>query len=211
MKSRHPSVNKSIVKLDSKSGSHVKGTLYLEDHHGGIVFTGKISGLKPGKHGFHIHQNGDCSSKDAKSAGDHFMLMGQSHGDKEAAGSHLGDLGNIEAQKDGTAEINIFVKGLSLQAGDRSIVGKSIVVHADTDDLKTQPTGNSGKRIACGVITLASCDTCADCHKHCEKSDCPKSKDCPGHCKGKDCKCKADCGCKNCGCEKCAGKKATKS
>ncbi|MDB5038183.1 MAG: superoxide dismutase [Bacteriovoracaceae bacterium] len=176
----HHEANKSIVKLASKSGSNVKGTLYLEDHHGGVMITGKVSGLTPGKHGIHIHETGKCAGRDASSAGAHFHQDAQVHGDKGAKGSHAGDLGNIEADKDGKADINVYAKGLSLGKGANSIADRSIVIHADVDDLKTQPAGNSGKRIACGVITVTAC-ACDSC----DKGKCKDKKDCKQCSKGK--------------------------
>lgn len=196
MKRHHAAVNKSIVKLAAKSGSKANGTLYLEDHHGGVIITGKVSGLKPGKHGFHIHETGDCKAKDAASAGGHFQVAGQSHGDKEVAGSHTGDLGNIEVGKDGSTEINVFVKDVTLGAGEHSIANRSLVIHADSDDLKSQPAGNSGKRIACGVIELKVCAQCGKegCKMHCQKSGGCSHEKCEGGCKKTEKK-EKDCGC----------------
>ncbi len=171
------------VKLLSKSGSRVKGSLALEDHYGGVNITGKISGLKPNSvHGIHVHAKGDCSGRGAEAAGDHFAVEGQEHGASGSSHSHAGDLGNITADKDGNAELNIHAKGLSLKSGEKSIAGLSLVVHADADDLKTQPAGNSGKRIACGVVQVLR-DQCCGSSQCCGKCDSgPNAKDC------KDCK-----------------------
>lgn len=179
MKGKHSEVNKSIVKLEAKSGSKVSGTLYLEDHFGGLIISGKVSGLKKGKHGFHVHETGNCSAADASSAGGHFHKEGQVHGDKGVETSHLGDLGNIEVGKDGSSDLNLYIKGLSLGKGETSIVNKALVIHADADDFKSQPAGNSGARIACGVIEVKACDDCGDA----KEGDCPSKK---GGCK--DCK-----------------------
>jgi Cu-Zn family superoxide dismutase len=198
MKHHHGAHNQSIVKLASKSGSKTKGTLYLEDHYGGVIITGKISGLKPGPHGFHVHEMGDCKAADASSAGAHFHIAAtEVHGEKDASGSHTGDLGNIEADKNGVADIKVFAKGVTLGKGENTIANRSLVIHADVDDFKTQPAGNSGKRIACGVIEVKACDHCGGC----TKSGCDH--DCKVGCKHK--KCHGDCKAakhKDCGCEK---------
>lgn len=186
MKGHHSKVNQSVVKLAAKSGSNVSGTLYLEDHHSGVIVSGKISGLTPGKHGFHIHEKGDCKGKSAKAAGDHFKLADQTHGDPTSKGAHAGDLGNIEAGKDGSVELNIFVKGVTLGKGEHSIAGRALVVHADADDLTSQPAGNSGKRIACGVIEVSCCTSCPDCKtdcKSCCKDSCHSCEKCKDNCK----------------------------
>ena len=120
----------------------------------GVHFTGKITGLPPGPHGFHIHENGDCSAPDASSAGGHFNPAGVNHGRPDAEPHHAGDLGNIEADASGNAEVNIHVNGVTLAEGANSIKGKAVIVHAAADDYATQPTGNAGARLACGVITV---------------------------------------------------------
>jgi Cu-Zn family superoxide dismutase len=119
----------------------------------GVHFTGTVTGLPPGQHGFHIHETGDCSAPDASSAGGHFNPTGAPHGAPSAAEHHAGDLGNIEANAEGQAEVNIHANGVSLEeAAPNSIKGKAVIVHAAADDLQTQPTGNAGARLACGVI-----------------------------------------------------------
>jgi Cu-Zn family superoxide dismutase len=112
---------------------------------------GEISGLTPGKHGFHVHEKGDCSAPDGASAGGHFNPTHQNHGAPSSPHRHAGDLGNITADKKGNAKFNFRDKVIRL-SGEDSIMGKSLILHADPDDMKTQPTGNSGKRVACGVI-----------------------------------------------------------
>ncbi len=144
--------------LESKSGSKVKGTLHLEDHYGGIIISGKVTGLrKNAKHAFHIHEVGDCSAADASSAGDHFASSGQHHGAPGDEHAHHGDLGNIKSDAKGHGIVNVYVKGLHVGAGKKGVRGRSIIIHHGEDDLKSQPTGNSGKRIACGVIEEVAC------------------------------------------------------
>ena len=115
----------------------------------------ELSGLEPGSvHGLHIHEKGDCSAPDATSAGPHFSLAGQQHGTPQGESHHAGDLGNVTANSSGKASASLVVPAskLTLVAGPLSVVGRAVVVHAGPDDLKSQPAGNSGARIACGVI-----------------------------------------------------------
>jgi Cu-Zn family superoxide dismutase len=140
------------VAMQSKSKTNTEGSIKLEDRDGGVFVSGKLTGLKPGLHGFHVHENGDCSAADASSAGGHFALPGELHGARGAHNSHLGDLGNIEADRDGISLFRFYVKGLSLKEGVSSIIGRALIVHAKPDDLSSQPAGNSGPRVACGVI-----------------------------------------------------------
>jgi Cu-Zn family superoxide dismutase len=138
------------VNLVSAAGSSVKGELTVSNEGDAIYIRGDITGLEPGKeHGFHVHEFGKCEPPDFKSAGEHFNPTMAAHGE------HLGDLPNAKPDKDGHATINAVVKGPNLVDKDgapSAILGKSIVVHALPDDYKTQPSGGSGARIACGVI-----------------------------------------------------------
>jgi Cu-Zn family superoxide dismutase len=133
---------------------NVKGTVEFKETDDGIEVTANIEGLKKGVHGFHIHEKGDCSAPDAKSAGGHFNPSNHKHGAPDAAEHHEGDLGNITADKDGKGTATITIKGVTLADGDTSIVGKGFIIHAKADNFKTQPTGDAGDRVACGVITL---------------------------------------------------------
>jgi superoxide dismutase, Cu-Zn family len=132
----------------------VKGTVEFKETDDGIEVTANIEGLKKGVHGFHIHEKGDCSAPDAKSAGGHFNPSNHKHGSPDSAEHHEGDLGNITAEKDGKGTATITIKGVTLGDGDTSIVGKGFIIHAKADNFKTQPTGDAGDRVACGVITL---------------------------------------------------------
>ena len=120
------------------------------------LIKGKISGLKPGKHGFHIHEFGDLSDG-CDSAGAHYNPDDVNHGDLD--NGHVGDLGNVVAGTDGIADFTLVAKRVDL-TGDRSVVGRSIVIHSNADDLgkggdaESLKTGNAGDRLACGVITL---------------------------------------------------------
>jgi Cu-Zn family superoxide dismutase len=105
-----------------------------------------------GQHGMHVHQLADCSGKDGMAAGGHFNPTQAPHGAVEDAKSHLGDLGNIEADAQGRATVHVIKKGASLSAAADSLMGHSLIIHGGADDLKSQPAGNSGARVACGVI-----------------------------------------------------------
>jgi superoxide dismutase, Cu-Zn family len=146
-------VTKATAKLEPKSKSKVTGTVEFTKVGDDVQVTGEIQNLTPGKHGFHIHEKGDCSAADAASAGGHFNPTHKHHGGPDTAERHTGDLGNIEADDSGKAHIQWTGK-MSLTGTD-SIIGKSVVVHEKADDLKTDPAGNSGARVACGVIEAA--------------------------------------------------------
>ena len=150
-----PKAEKAVAILQSTSGSQVKGTVTFTKVGDGIRVEGEISGLTPGKHGFHVHEFGDTSSADGKSAGGHFNPAGEQHGAPDASAHHAGDLGNIEAGADGRSKFAFTDKTLTLE-GDKTILGRGLVVHAKEDDLKTQPTGNAGDRVAVGVIGVAN-------------------------------------------------------
>ena len=141
------------VKLEAKSGSKLSGSAMLMEVEGGVKVTLSVEGVAPGgDHGAHIHEKGDCSAPDGKSAGGHFNPAGHDHALPTTAKRHLGDLGNLTIGKDGKGSLDITIPGANLKAGDpNSFAGKSIIVHAKKDD-GGQPTGNSGDRIGCGVI-----------------------------------------------------------
>lgn len=142
----------AIVGVGDQKG-HVKGSLVLTElPDGGVSISGVISGLTPGQHGFHVHEHGDCGSADGMSAGGHFNPTKAPHGDTEATHSHVGDLGNIKADKSGRAFVEITKKPATLGTGPSSFLGRSFIVHGGPDDLTSQPAGESGHRIGCGVI-----------------------------------------------------------
>jgi superoxide dismutase, Cu-Zn family len=130
------------------------GTLQLAATSNGVQITGTVTGLTPNsEHGFHVHQAGDCSSADFKSAGDHFNPMSVPHGAPTADPHHLGDIPNLKADEQGSATVNAAIAGATLRDGGmHDLVGKAVIVHAKPDDYTTQPSGNSGDRIACGVV-----------------------------------------------------------
>jgi Cu-Zn family superoxide dismutase len=134
----------------------VQGGFTLVNQGSAISIRGEITGLSPGKeHGFHLHEVGECSLPNFESAGGHYNPTQDPHGGPESDARHLGDLPNAKADEDGRATISVDVEGVTLVDKDGApseILGKAIVVHAMPDDYKTQPSGGSGDRIACGVI-----------------------------------------------------------
>ena len=139
--------------LKPTQGNKAAGTVTFRQEGDKVRVVASVSGLTPGLHGFHVHTRGDCSAPDAMSAGGHFNPHGNHHGDVQAADRHAGDLGNLVAGPDGNARADLLVAGLTVEPGaDNSVVDKAVVVHAGPDDLKSQPAGNSGPRVACGVI-----------------------------------------------------------
>jgi len=137
--------------LQPTQGNNVQGEINLMAMGSGVHFTGTVTGLAAGKHGFHVHENGDCSAPDGSSAGAHFNPEKKAHGAPDAAEHHAGDLGNIEADASGSAKVSIHMNGITIGPGANSVMGKAIIVHANPDDF-SQPTGNAGGRLACGVI-----------------------------------------------------------
>ena len=144
------------VTLASAPDRTVRGILTVTNEGDAVSILGEITGLEPGKeHGFHVHEVGECSLPDFASAGGHFNPTKDPHGGPQTKTRHLGDLPNAKADKNGRALIDLTVKGPNLVDKDgapTAILGKSLVVHTKPDDYKTQPSGDSGARIACGVI-----------------------------------------------------------
>ena len=137
--------------LQPTQGNSVKGTIRLATVGDAVHLTGIVTGLTAGKHGYHVHETGDCTAPDGSSAGGHFNPGRATHGAPDAAEHHAGDLGNIEAAAGGSATVDIHAAGLTLGTGARSVLGRAIVVDANPDDF-SQPTGNTGERLACGII-----------------------------------------------------------
>lgn len=146
--------SKAVANLKATAGNLVSGSVSFEKTDNGVHVTAQLAGLTTGKHGFHIHEKGDCSSEDGKSAGGHFNPDKVNHGGPDATIHHVGDLGNITADAGGNASYDRVDQLVSFD-GTNSIVGKGIIVHAGADDLTSQPTGAAGARVACGVIEQA--------------------------------------------------------
>ena len=139
--------------VEPRSGSTVAGTVRFTEAAGRVRAHVELAGLAPNsEHGFHVHDKGDCSAPDAASAGGHFNPGGTAHGRAGATPHHAGDLPSLRTDAAGKVRADLELAGVTLAPGPSSIVGRSVLVHRDPDDYTTQPSGNSGPRIACGVI-----------------------------------------------------------
>jgi superoxide dismutase, Cu-Zn family len=144
------------VALAATEGNEATGQLLVQVENGGLRITGHIDGLQANaEHGFHIHENGDCSAPDASSAGNHFAPDGQPHGRPGSGQHHAGDMPNLIADDSGHAMVDVRLEQLELGSGGaRDVADRAIVVHRNPDDYQSQPAGDAGARIACGVIRL---------------------------------------------------------
>lgn len=150
-----PGASRATANLAPASASLVSGTLTLTTMGDGVHVGGEIGGLSPGSHGFHVHEHGDCSAADASSAGGHFNPTNQPHGRSGPRPHHLGDADNIVADAEGVARVDAHLHDVTLGTGlANDIAGRAIVVHAKPDDYTSQPSGDAGARVACGVIAV---------------------------------------------------------
>jgi Cu-Zn family superoxide dismutase len=142
----------AVASLSPTQGNSVRGLVMFHEMDGHLMVHAQLSGLKPGaEQGFHVHEIGSCASTDGSSAGGHFNPGGQPHGPQGAA-HHAGDLPALKADANGRVDQKFMLDGPTVAEGPASLVGRSLIVHAQADDYSTQPTGNSGARVACGVI-----------------------------------------------------------
>ena len=149
----HGTGQKASAALEARSGSNAKGRVNFTWQGHDVLVTGSFSGLKPNaEQGFHVHEKGDCSAPDATSAGGHFNPNTKVHGMPGSGSNHAGDMPNIKSDANGNALYSATLSGFAIDSGPIGILGKSVVVHRDPDDYKSQPAGNSGPRIACGLI-----------------------------------------------------------
>jgi Cu-Zn family superoxide dismutase len=146
-------IDHAVAVLHPTEGSQVSGTVIFTKVADGVRIEATVEGLEPGKHGFHIHELGDCSAPDGTSAGGHYNPDGHPHAGPDQTPRHMGDLGNLEAGADGRADYERIDDYVTLN-GAKSIVGLGIIVHAGEDDFTSQPTGAAGGRLACGVIGI---------------------------------------------------------
>jgi len=146
--------SKAIALLHPTKGNNVEGTVTFTKEGDTMKIVADVTGLTPGKHGFHIHEFGDCSSPDGKAAGGHFNPTNSPHAGHDAEQRHEGDLGNLEADSSGKAHLELTDKMMTM-SGEKSIIGRGVIVHEKEDDLKSQPVGNAGGLLACGVIGIA--------------------------------------------------------
>jgi len=144
---------RATAQLQPTKGNKTFGEATFEERDGKVHVVVYVQGLKPGQeHGLHIHEVGDCSSGDGMSTKGHFNPFGKPHSHHGTPERHAGDLPALKAGSDGRAKVDVMLDVIAIAAGPASIVGRGLIVHADPDDFKTQPTGNAGARIACGVI-----------------------------------------------------------
>ncbi|HZN54765.1 MAG TPA: superoxide dismutase family protein [Candidatus Polarisedimenticolaceae bacterium] len=144
---------KAEAVLESKSGSSATGKVTFAQHDGKVVMKVSVRGLTPGSHAIHIHEKGDCSAADASSAGGHWNPTSAAHGAWAHPPFHHGDIGNLVASESGKAKLTLETDLWTLGDGKPTdVVGHAVVVHANVDDFITQPTGNAGGRVACGVV-----------------------------------------------------------
>ena len=141
--------------LMAREGETVAGEVTFTETDGGVAIVAHITGAPPGTHGFHIHDVGDCSSADFKSAGGHFNPTDMPHGAPTDMERHAGDLGNVEVGEDGSAHHEASSSVITVAEGPTSVVGRGVILHEKADDLVSQPTGAAGARLACGVIELS--------------------------------------------------------
>jgi superoxide dismutase, Cu-Zn family len=148
----------AVVQVAPTQGNTVTGSLALTGTPQGVRITGSIQGLKPdAEFGFHIHEKGDCTAPDGSSAGGHFNPTQAQHGNPTGSSHHAGDMLNIKSNSEGVAQVDVTAAGTTLHGDPNTdVMGKAIVVHESPDDYTTQPSGNSGKRVACGVIAAPS-------------------------------------------------------
>lgn len=149
-----PAVTKAIAVVHPLGESKVKGVVTFTQQENGVEIVAEVTGLEAGEHGFHIHEFGDCSMADGTCAGGHFNPTGAAHGGPNDEERHAGDFGNLKADSSGKATYKRVDKMIQLN-GPHSIVGRAVIIHAGRDDLKSQPSGDAGARVGCGVIGIA--------------------------------------------------------
>ncbi len=147
----------ATAELKDAKGKDVGSAQFTESPQG-VAITAQVKGLDPGEHGIHIHEKGDCSSSDFESAGKHFNPGSTKHGLENSEGPHAGDLPDITVNEDGTGAYQATTDRVTLSSGKTSLFdsdGSALVIHQKADDQKTDPSGNSGSRVACGEIKQA--------------------------------------------------------
>ena len=148
-----PPAPRASAQLQPTTGNPTSGSVTFVQAGSKVLISGEVRGLKPNaEHGFHVHEKGDCSSGDGMSTGGHFNPTGAPHGSHGAGAHHAGDLPSLKADAAGVARFSFESSMIAVGSGVTDVVGKGLIVHRDPDDYKTQPTGNSGPRLACAVI-----------------------------------------------------------
>ncbi|NGP89818.1 superoxide dismutase family protein [Fodinibius halophilus] len=147
--------SQAVAVVHATAGNEVSGTVTFTKKEKGVRVQADLSGLSEGKHGFHVHQYGDCRADDGTSAGGHYNPADNKHAGPDAESRHVGDMGNIEADADGNATIDYMDSTIELNGAD-SIIGRGVVLHGGADDLESQPSGAAGPRVGCGVVGIAN-------------------------------------------------------
>lgn len=148
-----PGGTQARADLEARSGSKVSGQVRFTERTDKVLVAAKVSGLKPNsEHGFHVHEKGDCSAPDGASAAGHFNPDGHPHAHSKHEKRHTGDMNNLVADSKGDATVSFEVDKMRLDNGKHGILERAVIIHAEPDDYVSQPTGNAGGRIACGII-----------------------------------------------------------
>ncbi|MDX1587243.1 MAG: superoxide dismutase family protein [Balneolaceae bacterium] len=146
---------KAVAHIHAKDDGEALGSVTFEQTDNGVNVNAQLSGLEQGKHGFHIHQYGDCTAADLTSAGGHYNPYDMQHGAPTDSLRHMGDMGNLPVGEDGNGTLDYLDTVIELN-GPNSIIGRAIIIHSGADDLSSQPSGAAGERVACGVIGIAN-------------------------------------------------------
>lgn len=152
--------SKAVAHIHAREDGEPLGSVTFEKTDGGVNVNAQLTGLEEGKHGFHIHQYGDCTAEDLTSAGGHYNPYNMQHGAPTDSLRHMGDMGNLPVASGGNGTLEYLDTVIELN-GSNSIIGRAIIIHSGADDLASQPSGAAGERIACGVIGVANPDTTA--------------------------------------------------
>lgn len=148
-------VDKGVAVVSSIKGGKISGIANFEPTGNGLKVTATIERLKSNaKHGFHIHEFGNCTAADLSSAGGHYNPEGKEHAGPENIDRHAGDMGNLVSNEKGSATYEYTFSNLTVAGGMNPVIGRSVIVHENEDNLVSQPTGNAGSRVACGVIGI---------------------------------------------------------
>jgi len=147
-----PSGPAAVATVEPTQGNRAAGTVTFAQKGDKVLVTAKLTGLAPGGHGFHVHEKGDCIAPDGMSAGGHFNPLGKPHASPSTTDRHAGDMPLLVADASGNASLEAELDVIAVGGGATDVIGRSVVVHRDADDFSTQPAGNSGARVACGVI-----------------------------------------------------------
>lgn len=145
--------SEAVAVIHPTEGNEAAGTVTFENVEDGVRVQGEFEGLSTGMHGFHIHQYGDCSADDGTSAGGHYNPTNNEHGAPDDENRHMGDMGNLEVNADSSATIDYVDSKIQLN-GSSSIIGRGVVIHGGEDDLTSQPSGDAGPRVGCGVVGI---------------------------------------------------------